>query len=387
MLQSLVVYTCVALIMIFFGIVASRRERVYNERLLYLNKPKYELTFFYAETIIPLIIFAIVFGCRYNVGVDYPAYLDAYLYGDYEEWEFLFRWITGSLSKMGIHYASYFTLWAFIQIFLLFYTFRNYRYLFPYMAFFLIFGNYYLSMMNIIRQQIAACIFVYSIQYIDTKQFFKYLLCVFIASLFHKSAWLVSVFYPLFQWKKDWFSSAKIQFILYAIALYLSTKYNLVVSLISRPFALFTDLAGYENYLEGILYNETLNSMNQFGNNTGLGKFIAVFFTLTIIIYSNRIRAYYNNSLFDIIYSLWFIRILADFIVGDSIILNRPFVYVYNFKIVMLSYFMYYCFQTKKKGTQILGCIFLLVHVTLFLNVISNGEVNTSMFTFFWQKK
>lgn len=373
--------------MISCGIIASRREAVYNRLLPSSVEMENKLSFFHHETIIPLIIFAIIFGCRHNVGVDYPAYLDSYLYtGNREDWEFLFLMVTETMSKLGIHYAFYFTLWAFIQVFLLFYTFRKQRFLFPYIAFFLIFGSYYLSMMNIIRQQLAACIFVYSIQYIDDKKFLKYFLSIFVASLFHKSAWLVLILYPLFQRKKDWFPNLKWQLFLYVIAVYLFTNYDLVVKAISKPFSFFTGVLGYETYLVEVLHNEKLNSAAQFGNNTGLGVYIVIFLSFVIILYSNQLKEYYDDSFFKIIYSLWFIRILADFSVGDSIILNRPFVYVYNFKIIMLAYFVNYCFKTKRKLPIVLATAFLFIHIVLFLNVISNGVVNTSMFRFFWQK-
>lgn len=377
MLQSIIVYTSLSTFMILCGIVAANREQY--------KGLTFKLSFFHLETLLPLFAFAVIFGCRYNVGVDYPAYLEGYLYGSDRELEVLFSLVTNGMSDLGIHYALYFFLWAFIEVFLLFYTFRKQRFLFPYIAFFLIFGSYYLSMMNIIRQQLAACIFLFSLQYIDGRKCIKYYLCVLLAFLFHKSALLLLIVYPLFSKKKDWFPTRKFQLFLYLIAVYLFANYDLVVKLVSAPFSLFTTVLGYENYIEGILYNEKLNSVAQFGNNTGLGIYIQVYLSSVIIWYSNRMKEYYNDSFFLIFYSLWFIRILADFVVGDSIILNRPFVYVYNLKIVMLAYFVVFCLRTKQKMPQLIALSFILIHIMLFLNVLSNGEINTSMFNFFWQ--
>lgn len=382
MFQSVLVYTSLAIIMILCGILAANREiRFFKKKSL----SNYSLSFFYIEIFLPIFAFAIIFGCRYNVGVDYPSYLEGYLYGYENDFEFLFGLITKGMASLNIHYAVYFSLWAFIEVFLLFYTFRNQRFLFPYIAFFLIFGSYYLSMMNIIRQQLAACIFLFSLQYVDSRKWIKYYLCVLLAFLFHKSALLLLIIYPLFSKKKDWFPTRKIQFVLYLIAVYLSTNYDLVVKLISTPFVLFTGVLGYDSYLQGILYNEKLNSVAQFGNNTGLGKFILIYLSFVIIWYSDRLKKFYNNSFFLIIYSLWFIRILADFIVGESIILNRPFVYVYNLKIVMLAYFVIFCFRKGGIKLSLLAFSVILIHIALFFNVLSNGKVNTSEFNFFWQ--
>ena len=386
MFESIVVYGLLTIVMVLCGIVAAQREHLYYHRWTNCNNYNYKLSFLHWETIFPLIVFAFIFGCRYNVGVDYPAYLKMYIWGGDREMEPLFLWVTDSMSDLNIHYACYFGLWAFIQVFLLFYTLRHQRFLFPFMAFFLIFGSYYLSMMNIIRQQVAACIFLYSIQYIDNKKFVKYFLCIFFASLFHKSAWLVIILYPLFQWRKDWFPNIKIQIIFYLIALYLSFNYDFVINLISGIFSDFARLFGYDVYLIGILRNEQLDSMAQFGNNTGYGFYINVFISVIIILFSNRLKNYYKNNFFLMIYSMWFIRILADFVIGASIILNRPFVYFTNIKIIMLAYFIYYCVNSKRVIPQLLIVGFILIHVALFVNMLSNGEINTSMYRFFWEQ-
>ena len=386
MLESILVYGFVAVVMIVCGVFAADREhRILGNKALNFNYSDKRLSFAYIEVILPLFIFAFIFGCRYNVGVDYPGYLEVYLYGGERTYEFLFAWVTEKMSSLGIHYAFYFALWAFLQVFLLFYAFRNQRFLFPYMAFFLIFGSYYMSMMNIIRQQLAACVFMVSLQYIDNKNIVKYVLSVFVASLFHVSAWLLLIVYPLFLRKSDWFPNIKWQFVLYAIAVYLSTQYDLVVKYVEIPFDYFVRLFGYDDYLKDILYNEKLNSINQFEKNTGYGIFISVFLTSTIVLYSKKLKGFYNSRFFNIVYSLWFVRILVEQITGDSIVLNRPFVYVYNFKLIILSCFLYYCFKTKTVMTQVLGAVFILFHIAMLLNIISYGEVNTSAFTFFWQ--
>lgn len=381
MLQSIVVYFSLALFMIVCGCIAAKREKIF---LKYHNASE-EQSFCHYETIWPLLLFALIFGCRYNVGVDYPTYLNSYLHGGDREYEFLFQFITDTLSINSVHYAIYFFLWAFIEVFLLFYSFRKQRFLFPYMAFILIFGFYFMSMMNVIRQQIAACIFLFSLQYIERKQALKYYVCVLLAMGFHKSAILLLPVYPLFRWRKDWFPSRFWQWFFYVVAIFLSTQYDIVARGIEKLFVNFANIAGYGNYAIGILYNETLNSNNQFGSNTGLGFYISICLTAPIVFFSQRLKEYYKGGLFRIIYSLWFIRILADFIVGESIILNRPFVYVYNVQIIMLAYFLYYCFNIKKVICYVIGGAFVLLHLALLLNLLSNGEVNTSAFRFFWQ--
>ena len=82
-------------------------------------------SFWHFETIFPLLIFAVVFGMRYDVGVDHLGYLHGYLdkihVGKNEPLFFL-------LSELGWrlnwHYVIYFSIVAFIQVFFFFYAFK-----------------------------------------------------------------------------------------------------------------------------------------------------------------------------------------------------------------------------------------------------------------------
>ena len=91
MLQSIIVYVPLAIFMILCGVLASQRER---KILNYGDEVDRKISFFYLETLLPLFVFAVIFGCRYNVGVDYPAYLEGYLYGNDRELELLFGFVT-----------------------------------------------------------------------------------------------------------------------------------------------------------------------------------------------------------------------------------------------------------------------------------------------------
>ena len=51
------------------------------------------------------LIFAIVFGMRWDVGKDNLAYLYSYQYLETERYEWIFKLITESLRREGIHYS------------------------------------------------------------------------------------------------------------------------------------------------------------------------------------------------------------------------------------------------------------------------------------------
>lgn len=386
MVESVFVYFTLTFVMVVCGRIASIRYEL--EHVKHLNNQRSWSLMFQPEIIVAIIAFTFVFGCRYNVGVDYPHYLSKYLTGDIERHELLFGFITKWMSDNGFHFSLFFSLWAFIQIVLLYYAFRKYRYLFPYIAFYLIVGYCYMSMMNTIRQQVAACVFMVALQFVDEKKFLKFLAFIFLAFLFHKSALLLLIVYPVFLYKKDYFPSVRLQLLFYLIFLVFSVLIGqYFVQMIELPFALFTELLGYDNYSYGILDSERLNSIAQFGNDSSLSMIYNCMATVPIILYSKKLKDYYNSSYFNIIYSLWYVKIMAEFLTGDSIILNRPFVYLLNYKMIMFSFFTYYCFNIKRKKIyfQLVGLFFIILHIAKFLLMLKNGELNTSKFMFFWE--
>lgn len=384
MLESVFVYGLLTLVMVVCGRIAASRDPVYvGGTGLYAKNDR----FLQPEIVAIIVAFTFVFGCRYGVGVDFFHYLNAYVDATDGRFEFFFLTISSALRKLGFGYPVYFSVWAFLQIALFYYAFRHQRFLFPLLAFFLIIGYGYMSWMNIIRQEIASGIFLVSLKYLDERKFWKYMLCVVLACGFHKAAVILVIFYPIFLWRKDLFVKLSWQLLIYVVALIISFRFSTwFVELLEKPFRLFADWFGYKNYLYRFLQVDSLNSRDRFQANTGYGFYIGVFRTLPIILLSRQLKEYYNSSLFNIIYSLWFIRIISALLVGGSIILNRPFAFFTNYRMIMYAYFVFYCMKSKRPMLQLFGGAYMLLFVLLFLHIISNGELNTAQFVFFWQR-
>ena len=51
----------------------------------------------------------------------------------------------------------------------------------------------------------------------------------------------------------------------------------------------------------------------------------------------------------------------------------------------MAAFFTYYCFKSKDTRKILLGIAMIIVYLVMFLFILSNGKLNTSEFTFFWQ--
>lgn len=383
MLESFLVYILLFAVMAICGVVAAQRE---SEYVPYEGDYTINNWFLQPEIILLIVAFTFVFGCRWGVGVDYFHYLSSYSrgYTDAERIEPLYKAIAQFMYRSGFHFSLFFSLWAFIDIFLIYYTLRNYRFIFPLFAFFLIFGFFWMSMMNVLRQQVAACIFLFSLHFIENKRIIPYYLCVLIAYLFHQSAILLIVVYPLLRFREDWYRSIPLQIVFYIVCLVLSGM-PLVIEWIEKPFVWFAETFNYKQYGYGVLSIDSLNDRSQFGRNTGLGLYTGIIKTVPIILMSKELKEYYNSYFFSIIYTLWFTFVSFGTIVKDSIVLYRPFVYLVNTTPIIYAFFCYYCFRSKRPVLQITASVIMLVQIALFINFISYGDVNTSTFTFFWQ--
>lgn len=388
MIESFIVYGLLTMTMILCGCFSSRRQYVFDKKNGVLTARK-DLSFNYIEVWIPILLFTFIFGCRYDVGRDQLTYLKWYNEGVAEEKEFLWKYTANILSGLGVHYAVYFSIWAFLQVFLLYYTIKNYRFLFPYVAFYLIVGSFFLSMMNTIRFSVVACVFFYATKYITNRQFLKYCLCILVSTLIHKTSIVLLVFYPIFAYKTDWFT-IKSQIIILAGALILWFNKELALNLLTYVFNFFIEHFNYQakyHYAVGERLGTLVFEQGaKFGRNTGLGDYILLFRGIVIMYFQQAMRKKYHSALFNMSYALWFVDFVGGFIVGKSYVLGRPLLFLAPFKMLTLAYFTHFCFFSKKLTEQMCGVVFILMHLALFINIISMGESNKSTFTFFWQQ-
>ena len=134
MLESILVYSILFTIMIFCCISVAGKEEKY---VGWSGEYQEGTRFMSLEMIILMLSFAFVFGCRWGVGRDYFRYLYAYTGDIPERFEYLFRTISDVLKRFGVHYSVYFGIWALMDVFMLYYAARNFKFIFPYIAFFL----------------------------------------------------------------------------------------------------------------------------------------------------------------------------------------------------------------------------------------------------------
>ena len=238
--------------------------------------------------------------------------------------------------------------------------------------------------MNAIRQEVAAAFFLISIHFVDKKKIWGFVLCCIIAVLFHKLSMILFIAYPLLRVGKNWFNKISVQLVLYALALFIHFNGDILIRLIETPFEWITGTLDYERYRYEILLEAEWDNRSRFGNNTGLGIVFSMLKNIPIILLSKHLKDYYKSSYFDLFYVLYFVCVLSSLIFGRSIILNRVNYFLGVYQLIILSFFAYYCFNTRKRNVSILGLMVMLIQIPLFVNMISN-KASTAQYSFFWE--
>lgn len=331
-----------------------------------------------------LILYSIIFGFRYGVGVDYFSYKEIYEYlskrGEliYIGIEPGFLFLMELCGNLGTNYVFFFTLLAFLQIYFLFKAFRNEKFIMPYLAYTLMASCIWLTFSNTIRQNLAFCIFVYSLPFILKRNWKAYYIFCLLAFSFHKSAALLFLLYPLFVWKKEWINNVKLQLILYAISIILM-NINIIPNILSliEGFILSTPYAGYidtdsEDKLSSISSEVSL----------GIGYYVITLTAILQMIYSKRIKEIFPNSIYTLTYNLFFIGALWRNIFVSSLIFNRVNYYLFGFSFIIGAYTLFYLYRKNIRMFYFLAFLYFLI----FVGNMSNMDSNTSKYYFFWQE-
>lgn len=223
----------------------------------------------------PYLLLIIITGFRYNVGTDYQGYAqNFYLLNitDIDRVETTFKLISAIGHFFGFNQQFVFLVYATITYTFIYLGVRyfdkqgeNRHYIILFILIYVLFNAF-----NTIRQMAAVAIFFYALRFAVEKKLFKYIILIFIASLFHKSAYICFIFYFLQYIKGN----------------------KLLLGLIISPIFLYTNLANkaLELYIRlsgDNWYSLYLNNFNSSVEILG-GKivillyFISIFYALTM---------------------------------------------------------------------------------------------------------
>lgn len=360
MINTFIIYTFVFLILWLLAFVASNRVVTCQGNID-------EIPFFTWEIIVSLALFTFVFGFRYDVGIDYVNYEYYYLFPEGSDAdEYLYCWVSKALSAIGAPTEFFFSFWVFLQFFFLLYAFKEHRYLYPYLILVFIFGQYFLLWMNVIRQDLAFCIFLFSIKYIVERKFWMFFLLLFIAFGIHKSAILLIIFYPIFIYNEDYTKKLKIWVqlsLLLMCAFIYASNFNILGD-IDTLLDLYLGGTDYERYSKGAIEQTTTDSV------VGISFLSNLVIDIIVILYSNKLKEYYSSKYFLIFYNLYFIGALLGLLFGNSFILLRPVRYFRFYKLAIVPYLLYYLYQNKEEYTRFISyCGLLFMYVLQYVAI------------------
>ncbi|WP_409029135.1 EpsG family protein [Gracilimonas sediminicola] len=380
MIQSFILYGLFSFTLWRLGVESWKRQKIY--------KTKGEnLTFWTWDIVFAIIIFSVISGIRWNVGVDYLSYLEGYQnlvegaefnkYGT----EFGFEYLSSILAKLNLHFVFFFAFWAFIQAFFFYYAIRKERYLMPYVGFIIIWGGYYLSWMNGMRQMIVACMFVFAVQFIKERKFIPYLILLMAAATIHKSAVLLIVFY--FFPRKDIYSYRYLNIILLGTSFYIGLNPNWLsaTSIVEQILSII----GYEWYSQNL---ELLIEKKEI-LKVGPRRILIMALVLVNIWYAPRIKKYFSNTNYLIYFNFMFTgALLYNLFSNASHIFLRPVEYLNIFTILTTAYLLYYFkpqrnYIVSKRFLVVISIVFLYLAISIIAGSygVKNDHTN---FRFFW---
>lgn len=346
MLQSIIVYCSLGIIFVLFCRYYSLFPHGKHNYLLWA-----------------LVIYSVVFGLRYGVGADHFTYKEHYEYylqhnrllsDDFEIGYILYM---QALAKIGLHYSIFFGLFAFLQVFFLFRGFRKEYKVIPYIAYTFMVACIWLQYANGMRQSLSFCILVYAIPFILEKKWFAFYFFVCIAILIHISAVLLIFFYPIFVYREEWIKNIPLQLILVVVSFVLM-EVNVIMPLVSYLDA-YVAMTPYAGYFD--LSSERIVNKLSTETNLGIGFMVATLIALIQILYSNKVKKYFNNSVIVLIYNLFFIGVLWKNIFITSQIFSRVNYYLFGFSYIVGGYTLFYLWENSKKMFVLLAFLYFLI--------------------------
>lgn len=321
--------------------------------------------------ILSVIPFLFISAFRYDVGTDYfyryaPNYVTIANGGNIKNLEFTFKILIKICSFFTDSYVALFFVTSAIIIIPIFYLiYKKSKY--PLLSIILfIIGGFFFNSLNLVRQYISIVIILCSHSYLLDKKYFKWLLCILLAALFHKSALIGLLLF--FLKDKKYF---KPQYILL-----FSTIIIVFDNYIKDLLVFFISLTPYSNYVNSIYAKSDIRETIIIAN------FIIYFAMLILYYYKekegkiNQIDTFYMN-----------VQSLAMILCLFSIQFNLLYRLVDYFSIFQIISIPYMIDLNKKYGAYVLIVIILLYGTSFYHLFIKNNVNEVTPYCFVFDKE
>lgn len=356
----------------FLVILTNYRLRYAIDELNFEEKSNFGL-----QHIIGLIIISFIVGFRYEVGVDWEGYRNVFqrisnqsLIFSEQYMEFGYFYINKFISILGLSYEWMFFSAALISWYFIFKSLPTQ--LLPLLVFFLFVDEYFFWSLNGVRQFIAISIWMFASKYIIDKSLIKYLVYLFVASLFHKSVLLLLPMYFIpfnrISNKYFWIAAFIITLIIGSSSFFIDYTKTIITNLGEK----FGTIGQYVRYIDSnkFVINEKVQP--------GLGYLFKIVLNLIIILLSGRVIKQYPQT--TMYFVLFFIGTILFNLSYNVQLLGRINNYFLIFRSVILAISVYYFWQTPKFRLPVIALFTL--YLFLFIVAIYNSSNLCSPFQF-----
>ncbi len=312
-------------------------------------------------------LFVFLDGFRWETGTDWKPYLEFFSLDDFKEkWNTFepgFIILNIACKQIFNSYTVYLIFIAGLTYLLYFKSIMQYTSM-PWLtilAFYCIFIGY----MGMQRQHIALSICLFSIRYIVRSNFYKFVIIIIIASLFHVSALMFIIAYFL---NKHF--SYKFYIVLFSssILLHFIMQYAVVSLIPILPDTIALKVHVY-----------TSNGTSEFSFNGfifGLIKRVLIFMVLHVLIQNTNLRKNIPNI--ELMLNIYFISIIIYLIFSNSIqvMVGRGALYFGSlFEIFLIPAFVLVTKKRSKWLTYFLVIVFLILTFLKSISVFYNEFV------------
>jgi hypothetical protein len=378
-INTYIFYSLFLLFCVVFSYKIKARKKVI--------KANSDIDFARFEVYFLIFIYTFFVGLRYNVGYDYSGYT-----GWFKELkntgifpvdnDIGFVWLNEFLVNYGFESYSLFIVIAFLQILFLLLFLKRLSLLRSWYFYFYFTSLLFFVSMNAMRQTLAFLIFAYSIQIFYEKKYCKTFFLALFALSIHKTAIMVFVLLPFL--KFEWFRNVKIQIGLLILSVFVLPSFFAILLNYVTPLV---NVLGYGYYIDNLDYMKEITDENKAGD--GLSIFLFFFVDLFIILFYDKLKSSFANYNFIQFYNLYFIGLILSRIFADNFILARIADYFIFFRVVTLSFLMYYIFTISSKKTtgkliKPIAVIICLGMLLFYYKAIYNNAAGIAPFQFYF---
>lgn len=348
LLQSLLVYGIMVWIMTY------NAQKVMKQRYLPVNFKRFIAN---KNILFPLVVFSILSAIRWDVGVDCRSYIYGFYRGandlELAKGESLFYGIQNFFRLINLTHVPFFFTIAFIQIAFIYYGLRKEpKILFFFPLMFMLYGTYW-SYMNGVRQSIACSIFVFVTLLLNEKKVKWSIIWIFIATLFHRSAYILFILGVIVYLARNIYIKRNIQLIILAVC------YAMMgMSIGDKLGNLAIEMLSFVGYEEGS-QDHLLRTV--FEINFGFRAYLMLVSNIIVVFFSKQIRRFYNSSYFDMIYNIYFVGLCAWILFYGNHGIERITMYLHCFIPIILAYASYYFYVNRTKNVYKISLTLIIV--------------------------